>query len=212
MTSGSSRSSLAGVPNVGGLAAEMESLRELLTMHPIWPSRLPCPSGTLVNHSGRDVEGSPFSYTCIYHFGLCFMPIGVLLHGPSGTGKTTLVRSVAAQVGAVLAYIHGPELHSPHPGEAEQALRRKFQDLQERLVSLSQQEPSGSPVGLLFIDEIDAMCPKRSDGSSSNASANPEARLVATLLTLMDGVDKKGSSTVGNHRGRLILCIIQSCH
>ena len=112
-----------------------------------------------------------------------------------------MVRSVAAQTGAIFAYIHGPELHSPHPGEAERALRRKFEDLQGRLVSAAQDETSGSPVGLLFIDEIDALCPKRSDGSSASPSANPEARLVETLLTLMDGVDKKGRRAEGNYRG-----------
>ena len=121
-----------------------------------------------------------------------------------------MVRSVAAQAGAILAYIHGPELHSPHPGEAERALRQKFQDLQERLVSAAQNEMSHAPVGLLFIDEIDALCPKRSDGSSASASANPEARLVATLLTLMDGVDNKGRRPTDSYHGALTLCIVGS--
>ena len=81
----------------------------------------------------------------------------------------------------------------------------KFQDLQERLVSVAQNGTSHTPVGLLFIDEIDALCPKRSDGSSASASANPEARLVATLLTLMDGVDKKGGRTADSYHGALTL-------
>ena len=123
-------------------------------------------------------------------------PSGVLLHGPSGAGKTTLVRAVAAQAGAIFAYIHGPELHSPHPGEAERALRRKFTELQQRVIS-ARSAGVGIAVGLLFIDEIDALCPKRSDGASASSSANPEARLVATLLTLMDGVDNKSTAESG---------------
>jgi SpoVK/Ycf46/Vps4 family AAA+-type ATPase len=128
------------------------------------------------------------------------MRSGVLLHGPSGAGKTTMVRAVAAQTGAIFAYVHGPELHSPHPGEAERALRQKFRELEERVeraISVGQCNPAVSTVGLLFIDEIDALCPKRSDGASATSSANPEARLVATLLTLMDGIDTKGGDSGG---------------
>ena len=130
---------------------------------------------------------------------------GVLLHGPSGSGKTTLVRAVAAQTGAFFSYIHGPELHSPYPGEAEAALRRKFQDLHERV--LAARCSQNYSVGLLFIDEIDALCPKRSDGALPSAA--PEARLVATLLTLMDGIDSGDRGARGTLRESGSQCGVQ---
>ncbi|KAG0052085.1 spermatogenesis associated protein 5 [Gryganskiella cystojenkinii] len=104
-------------------------------------------------------------------------PKGVLLYGPPGTGKTLIARTVAAATGAHLTVINGPEIISKFYGETEAKLRAIFE-------TAADNSPS-----IIFIDEIDALCPKRDD-----AASEMEKRVVATLLTLMDGVsDKKVS-------------------
>ncbi|XP_069481039.1 ATPase family gene 2 protein homolog B [Ambystoma mexicanum] len=102
-------------------------------------------------------------------------PRGILLVGPPGVGKTLLVKVVARDVSAFLISISGPAIHGARPGESEENLRRVFEH--------AKQSSSGGPT-LLFIDEIDSLCPKR--GSSNNATEN---RVVAQLLTLMDGIE-----------------------
>ncbi|XP_035192050.1 spermatogenesis-associated protein 5-like protein 1 [Oxyura jamaicensis] len=106
------------------------------------------------------------------------VPNGVLLTGPPGVGKTLMVKAVAKEVGAYLLCISGPALYGSRPGESEENLRRVFEKGRE----MSHEGPT-----ILFIDEIDSLCPKR--GSSNNA---PEDRIVAQLLTLLDGVDSEG--------------------
>ncbi|XP_018424063.1 PREDICTED: spermatogenesis-associated protein 5-like protein 1 [Nanorana parkeri] len=101
-------------------------------------------------------------------------PKGLLLVGPPGVGKTLLVKAVARQVGAYLISLSGPAIHGSRPGESEENLRKHFEKARE--VS------RGGPC-VLFIDEIESLCPKR--GGSNNA---PENRIVAQLLTLMDGI------------------------
>uniref|UniRef100_A0A8C5PAL9 AFG2 AAA ATPase homolog B n=1 Tax=Leptobrachium leishanense TaxID=445787 RepID=A0A8C5PAL9_9ANUR len=101
-------------------------------------------------------------------------PKGLLLVGPPGVGKTLLVRAVAREAGAHLVSISGPAIHGSRPGEGEENLRNIF----EKAGGISRSGPC-----LLFIDEIDSLCPKR--GASENA---PENRIVAQLLTLMDGI------------------------
>ncbi|OXB79933.1 UNVERIFIED_CONTAM: hypothetical protein H355_009748 [Colinus virginianus] len=101
------------------------------------------------------------------------VPGGVLLVGPPGVGKTLLVKAVAREVGAYLLCVSGPAVYGSRPGESEENLRSVFEKGREM--------SHGGPT-VLFIDEIDAVCPKR--GSCGSA---PEDRLVAQLLTLLDG-------------------------
>ncbi|XP_066491815.1 ATPase family gene 2 protein homolog B [Tiliqua scincoides] len=110
------------------------------------------------------------------------VPRGVLLVGPPGVGKTLLVKAVTKEVGACLFCINGPIVYGSRPGESEENLRQAFEQARE----LSAEGPT-----VLFIDEVDSLCPKR--GSSSNA---PENRLVAQLLTLMDGIDRENEMVV----------------
>ncbi|KAF9285421.1 spermatogenesis associated protein 5 [Mortierella alpina] len=114
-------------------------------------------------------------------------PKGVLLYGPPGTGKTLIARTVAAATGAFLTVINGPEVISKFYGETEAKLRAIFE-------LASDNSPS-----IIFIDEIDALCPKRDE-----AASEMEKRVVATLLTLMDGVsEKKAPSSTAESSGTL---------
>ncbi|XP_077984116.1 ATPase family gene 2 protein homolog A-like [Glandiceps talaboti] len=98
-------------------------------------------------------------------------PRGVLLFGPPGTGKTLLARAIANETKAYFTTINGPEVLSKFYGESESKLRGIFQ------------EASSHAPAVVFIDEIDALCPKR-----DNVHSELEKRIVATLLTLMDGI------------------------
>lgn len=100
-------------------------------------------------------------------------PRGILLYGPPGTGKTHLARSLALSAGSALIVVSGPELSSAFHGETESKLRSIFDDANSR------------PSCVLVLDEIDAICPKRED-----SGALVEARVVTTLLTLMDGIQR----------------------
>ncbi|KAI7890319.1 P-loop containing nucleoside triphosphate hydrolase protein [Mucor mucedo] len=106
-------------------------------------------------------------------------PKGVLLYGPPGVGKTFLVSSIAKRCNAKMFVIQGPEVFGPYIGESEEKLRAKF--TQARNYAVKENVPV-----ILFIDEIDALTPRR-DNSQSH-----ENRMVAQLLTLMDGVESRG--------------------
>ncbi|BFZ59266.1 AAA+-type ATPase [Saitoella coloradoensis] len=107
-------------------------------------------------------------------------PRGVLLYGPPGTGKTMLLRAVANETKAHIIRISGPSITSKYLGESEQRLRDIFEEA-------NQKQPS-----IIFIDEVDALAPKREGGESGEA----EGRVVATLLTLMDGMEASGRVVV----------------
>ena len=106
-------------------------------------------------------------------------PKGVLLHGPPGCGKTLLARAVANESEANFQSINGPEIMSKFYGESEARLREIFQQAQ-------QNSPS-----IIFIDELDAIAPKRED-----VTGEVERRVVAQLLALMDGLSGRGNVIV----------------
>ncbi len=101
-------------------------------------------------------------------------PSGVLLQGPPGTGKTLLAKAVANEADATFLSIDGPEIMSKYYGESEKQLREKFEEAQEN-----------SPA-IIFIDEIDAIAPKRDD-----TGGEVERRVVAQLLSEMDGLEER---------------------
>ena len=108
-------------------------------------------------------------------------PKGVLLVGPPGTGKTMLARAVAQECGATFLSIAGPEIVSKHYGDTEAQLRAIFE-------RAAKEAPS-----VIFIDEIDAIAPRR-DGVGGERQL--ERRMVAQLLTLMDGLDARNRVVV----------------
>ncbi|KAJ2796237.1 hypothetical protein H4R20_005596 [Coemansia guatemalensis] len=114
-------------------------------------------------------------------------PKGMLLYGPPGVGKTRLVSTIAKQTGAALTLIQGPEIIGPYLGESEERLRAKFSEAQSK----AQNNPDKASV--LFIDEIDSIAPKRQPGAQGS---NDSSRLVAQLLTLMDGLESRGRLVV----------------
>ncbi len=106
-------------------------------------------------------------------------PKGVLLYGPPGTGKTLLAKAVANEAEANFYSINGPEIMNKYYGESEKALRDIFEEAEKNAPSI------------IFIDEIDAIAPKREE-----AHGDVERRIVAQLLTLMDGLKGRGQVIV----------------
>jgi transitional endoplasmic reticulum ATPase len=106
-------------------------------------------------------------------------PKGILLHGPPGTGKTLLAKAVANESGARFFVINGPEIMSKFYGESEENLRKIFE-----------QAEKNSP-SIIFIDEIDAIAPKREE-----VRGEVEKRVVSQLLTLLDGLKTRGKLIV----------------
>lgn len=106
-------------------------------------------------------------------------PRGVLLHGPSGTGKTLIARAVAGETGCYFKSISGTEIMDKHYGESEAKLRAAFDEAQK------------STPAIIFIDEIDALAPRR-----DTAEGEVERRITAQLLALMDGMQDRGDVIV----------------
>ncbi|NXI69636.1 SPA5L protein, partial [Anseranas semipalmata] len=135
-----------------------------------------------VGKSLKEMIDLPFRFPKTFKKLGLSVPNGVLLIGPPGVGKTLMVKAVAKEVGAYLLCISGPALYGSRPGESEENLRRVFEKGRE----MSHEGPT-----VLFIDEIDSLCPKR--GNSNNA---PEDRIVAQLLTLLDGVGSEDKMVI----------------
>jgi transitional endoplasmic reticulum ATPase len=106
-------------------------------------------------------------------------PKGVLLYGPPGCGKTLLAKAVANETNAHFISISGPEIMSKFYGESEQRLREIFEEAKKNAPSI------------IFIDEIDAIAPKREE-----VTGEVEKRVVAQLLALMDGLESRGKVVV----------------
>ena len=106
-------------------------------------------------------------------------PKGVLLHGPPGTGKTLLAKAVANETNSNFFTIGGPEIMSKYHGESEERLRNVFQEAEKNAPSI------------IFIDEIDSIAPKREE-----VTGEVERRIVAQLLSVMDGMKSRGKVVV----------------
>jgi transitional endoplasmic reticulum ATPase len=106
-------------------------------------------------------------------------PKGVLLHGPPGTGKTLLAKAVANESEANFILLNGPEIMSKFYGESEKKVREIFDEAEKNSPSI------------IFIDEIDAIAPKRED-----THGEVERRVVSQLLTMMDGLQSRGKVVV----------------
>jgi len=113
-------------------------------------------------------------------------PKGVLLFGPPGTGKTLIAKAVANESGAHFIPIAGPEVISKYYGESEQRLREVFEEAAENAPAI------------IFIDELDSITPKREE-----VTGEVERRVVAQLLTMMDGLEERGQVVVIGATNRL---------
>ena len=123
----------------------------------------------------REMIELPLKYPAVFDRLGVEPPKGVLLYGPPGTGKTLIARAVAAETNAAFFVINGPEIINKFYGESESRLRGVFQEAQRRAPSI------------IFIDELDALAPKRTE-----MGGEVERRIVGQLLALMDGMTSRG--------------------
>jgi transitional endoplasmic reticulum ATPase len=127
----------------------------------------------------REMVELPLKYSRIFERLGILAPKGVLLYGPPGTGKTLLARAVAAESRVHFIHLNGPEIMRKFYGESEAKLRELFEEAARHAPSI------------LFIDEIDAVAPKRAE-----VTGEVEKRVVAQLLSLMDGFVARGQVIV----------------
>ena len=132
-------------------------------------------------HRIREMIELPLKYPQIFERLGIDPPKGVLLHGPPGCGKTLIARAVANETAAYFTNISGPEIMGKFYGESEGRLRSFFE------------EAKANAPAILFIDEIDAIAPKRED---MGGEKQVERRVVAQLLALMDGLESRGEIIV----------------
>ena len=129
----------------------------------------------------REMIELPLKYPQIFQRLGIDAPKGVLLHGPPGCGKTLIARAVANETDAYFVHISGPEIMGKFYGESEARLRAVFE------------EGSANVPSIVFIDEIDAIAPKREE---MGGERQVERRVVAQLLALMDGLESRGQVIV----------------
>ncbi len=123
----------------------------------------------------REIVELPMKHPELFkHLGI-EPPKGILLYGPPGVGKTLLAKALANEIGAYFIAINGPEIMSKYYGESEQRLREIFEEAEKNAPAI------------IFIDEIDAIAPRREE-----VTGEVEKRVVAQLLTLMDGLKERG--------------------
>ncbi|GCF08612.1 CDC48 family AAA ATPase [Dictyobacter arantiisoli] len=127
----------------------------------------------------REMLELPLKYPAVFDRLGVEPPKGVLLYGPPGTGKTLIARIVATETNASFFIINGPEIINKFYGESESRLRSVFQEAQKRAPSV------------IFIDEIDALAPKRAE-----TGGEVERRIVGQLLALMDGMESRGQVVI----------------
>jgi transitional endoplasmic reticulum ATPase len=127
----------------------------------------------------REMVELPLKYPELFERLGVEAPKGVLLYGPPGTGKTLLAKAVANETNAAFFSISGPEIMSKYYGESEERLREIFRQAEE------------SAPSIIFIDELDAIAPKREE-----VTGEVEKRVVAQLLALMDGLRPRGRVVV----------------
>ncbi len=127
----------------------------------------------------REMIELPMRHPEVFHKLGVDPPKGILMHGPPGTGKTLIAKAVANESGAHFLYIAGPEIMGKYYGESEERLRTIFEEAEEKSPSI------------IFIDEIDSIAPKRED-----VYGEVERRVVAQLLSLMDGLEDRGQVVV----------------
>ncbi len=125
----------------------------------------------------REMIELPLKYPEVFNRLGVEAPKGVFMYGPPGTGKTLTARAVANETDAYFISISGPEIMGKFYGESEARLRSIFEDAQKHAPAI------------IFIDEIDAIAPKREDMGSEK---QVERRVVSQLLSLMDGLESRG--------------------
>ena len=164
-----------------------EETEVLLREMPVTEAELTAPRVTYEDIGGlddaiqkiREIVELPLRHPELFeHLGID-PPKGVLLHGPPGCGKTLLAKAVANEANATFIPINGPEIMSKYYGESEERLREVFKQARE------------SAPAIIFIDELDAIAPKREE-----VTGEVERRVVAQLLTLMDGIQERGQIIV----------------
>lgn len=129
----------------------------------------------------REMIELPLKYPQVFERLGIDAPKGVLLHGPPGCGKTLIAKAVANETDAYVTHISGPEVMGKFYGESEGRLRGVFEDAQKHAPAI------------VFIDEIDAIAPRRED---MGGEKQVERRVVAQLLALLDGLESRGQIIV----------------
>ncbi|HET8843078.1 MAG TPA: AAA family ATPase, partial [Ktedonobacteraceae bacterium] len=127
----------------------------------------------------REMIELPLKYPAVFDRLGIEPPKGILLYGPPGTGKTLIARAVASEANAAFFVINGPEIMNKLYGESESRLRGIFHEAQKHAPSI------------IFIDELDALAPKRAE-----SGGEAERRVVGQLLTLMDGKEGRGQVVI----------------